>query len=415
MEVDWEKRTTFLLLRRPSKSHFFIVSNAISSFSQPLMPTVGPLNTNMEMNMITDKVCLAVSGHTNTGKTTFIRTLIREPIGIVKDEANATKHSVEAFYSSIQAVFIDCPGFQNAVIFHKYLEIFKKNQEIARDLIKDIDITYDERALKGIDSADVVYYLVPLDRVPDDTFHHELRLILSRTEKIIGIINKEKDQRKILKSSEVDLRINQWKEFFASNNITRTVIFDSHWDAPSKADLLYSLTAELLSGDKKNDLYRGLESLRRSWDSRRYIISKKCADLIYYCRDLEVSESNTEYDLDNNETKLQIQRIINSDISNEFIEFFCDIAHIYKLSSDLNPKDISQKPSFNSVIDSGKVSKAVGGAVAGGVIGTVGGISVGVVIGGALGAIGGFFAGGSPRSYNWCQGRCCYWGTNRWN
>ena len=37
MEVDWEKRAIFSLLRRPSKSHFFIVSKAVASFSQPLM------------------------------------------------------------------------------------------------------------------------------------------------------------------------------------------------------------------------------------------------------------------------------------------------------------------------------------------------------------------------------------------
>ena len=40
MEVDWEKRAIFSLLRRPTKSHFFIVSNAIASFSQPLIPVV---------------------------------------------------------------------------------------------------------------------------------------------------------------------------------------------------------------------------------------------------------------------------------------------------------------------------------------------------------------------------------------
>jgi len=42
MEVDWEKRAAFFFFPGRLKVIFFIVSNAVAGFSQPLMPAVRP-------------------------------------------------------------------------------------------------------------------------------------------------------------------------------------------------------------------------------------------------------------------------------------------------------------------------------------------------------------------------------------
>lgn len=345
------------------------------------------------MIMKNNDVIIAVAGHTNTGKTTLIRTLIREPIGEVKDEANVTKVNEEVSYPALQATFIDCPGFQNPGLFRSYLQIKETDGEaIAQKIIKNIKPEYTEYnkiALKGIGKADVIFYVVPLNAITDDDFNQELCLVLGRNDKVIGIINKEQSQR-MLTNMDVDARIKQWKEYFERNGVIRFVLFDSHWDKPSKAHILYSLTAELLTGDKKNSLYAGLESLTKNWNDRRYDLAKKSVNFIDYCRNLKIEESNTSHGLNNDKTKYAIQKKLSAEIIEQSVIFFCDIAKFYKLSSELQPKDILKHPSFDSVVNTGTISKIISGAVIGGTGGAIIGAIIGaVILGVAAGLIGG--------------------------
>ncbi|WP_202218559.1 GTPase [Okeania sp. KiyG1] len=59
---------------------------------------------------------IAVVGHTNSGKTTLIQTLMKQEIGKIDDRANVTKKIklTPYEYEGLQAVFIDTPGFQEA-------------------------------------------------------------------------------------------------------------------------------------------------------------------------------------------------------------------------------------------------------------------------------------------------------------
>lgn len=72
--------------------------------------------------MNTDQIRITIAGHTNVGKTTLIRTLMKTSVGEVRDSANVTKKGEAHFYKGLQATFVDTPGFRFADICNLYLE-----------------------------------------------------------------------------------------------------------------------------------------------------------------------------------------------------------------------------------------------------------------------------------------------------
>ena len=61
-----------------------------------------------------DRALIAIAGHTNTGKTTLLRTLTKRPFGEIRDEPNTTKEADPTPFDAMYATILDCPGFQNA-------------------------------------------------------------------------------------------------------------------------------------------------------------------------------------------------------------------------------------------------------------------------------------------------------------
>ena len=110
-----------------------------------------------------DKVVrIVVAGHTNVGKTTLIRTLIKAAIGVVADRANVTQVSEEhryeeLEYNGMQAIFVDTPGFQVAGELLRILQSRERDPDYEiPDDIDPAELKYDELALESIRNSDVV-------------------------------------------------------------------------------------------------------------------------------------------------------------------------------------------------------------------------------------------------------------------
>ncbi|MFW6359873.1 MAG: GTPase, partial [Chroococcales cyanobacterium] len=126
---------------------------------------------------------IAVAGHTNVGKTTLIRTFTRQPVGEVGDLANVTQIGELYFYDSLQANFIDTPGFQYPSIALDYLDsqpLSQRNEE---------KIKFDKEAIKYIEESNIVLYVGNLSIVPDDTHKDEIDVVLKIKPKVVGILN----------------------------------------------------------------------------------------------------------------------------------------------------------------------------------------------------------------------------------
>jgi GTPase Era involved in 16S rRNA processing len=186
------------------------------------------------------KINIAVSGNTNVGKTTLIRTLMKASIGEVRDAANVTTTCQSYQFDSLQAIFTDTPGFQNPSDTEEYFYELDEDPTYKLSQRRQDKLIFDLEAIKALDGIDAVIYVVSLAAVPDDSFSSEISLIKRKCSKIVAVINQYQQQCKATNEVACKNRIEQWKALFEKHSIDTVVIFDTHWDNPIKVDKIYS-------------------------------------------------------------------------------------------------------------------------------------------------------------------------------
>ena len=129
----------------------------------------GPFSGGAVSQALPRQINLSITSHTNIGKTTMVRTLLRRDVGKVLDQAHVTDQNERFTWletSEGERLDIwDTPGFGNSV---QLLKLLKKQGNpigwmIAHvwDRFKDRPLWCSQQALKNVrDEADVVLYLV---------------------------------------------------------------------------------------------------------------------------------------------------------------------------------------------------------------------------------------------------------------
>ncbi len=123
----------------------------------------------------TERITLSLISHTNVGKTTLARTLLRRDVGIVDDSPHVT--TVNEAYSIIEAdgrelLLWDTPGFGDS---HRLLKRLKRERNPVLwflsqswDRIVDRPLWCSQQALKNVrEDADVILYLVNASEPPE--------------------------------------------------------------------------------------------------------------------------------------------------------------------------------------------------------------------------------------------------------
>lgn len=145
---------------------------------------------------------IAIVGHTNTGKTSLIRTITRERnFGEVKDEASTTIDVAEIKRASDQLTlaYIDTPGIEDAMGVLDLLETkfpAKSRLEEADNLLKfandtEIEHEYEQevKVIKQLFATDLTCYVIDC-RLPFlPKFDDELTLISKTHRPILPILN----------------------------------------------------------------------------------------------------------------------------------------------------------------------------------------------------------------------------------
>lgn len=145
---------------------------------------------------------IAIVGHTNTGKTSLIRTITRERnFGEVKDEASTTIDVAEIKRSSNQLTFtyIDTPGIEDAMGIldtlethypsHSRLDEAENLRRFSQDPIAEKDFEQEVKVIKQLFSADLTCYVIDC-RLPFlPKFDDELTLIEKTHKPILPILN----------------------------------------------------------------------------------------------------------------------------------------------------------------------------------------------------------------------------------
>ncbi len=284
---------------------------------------------------LSQNISIAVVGHTNTGKTTLIRTLMKTSIGEVGDSANVTKKGQSYFFEGLQATFIDTPGFQYASNLMMYLDSLNENPDFKMSQSWQEKMVYDLDAIASIESTDVVLYVASLTIVPDDNYKEEISLILKKCSKVVAVINQYKKELAASDKISVDNRVTQWKNLFQEHSID-VIIFDAHWDNPVKVKGIYDSILNLLDFEQR---LRFTEGLKRFKERQSEIRKEACNMLsVFIIEPYQGKPILTIPKADcNNEHKREIAKEkIAEKIDRSFATFLYNITYLYQVAAE-NP------------------------------------------------------------------------------
>jgi GTP-binding protein EngB required for normal cell division len=367
-----------------------------------------------QRNVRSQNISIAVVGHTNTGKTTLIRTLMKSSIGEVGDSANVTKKGGSYFFEGLQATFIDTPGFQYASNLMMYLDSLNENPDFKMSQSWKEKMVYDLDAIASIESTDVVLYVASLSVVPDDSYKDEIAIVKKKCPKVVAVINHYKKQLEASDRVSIDNRVAQWKNLFIEHSINDVIVFDAHWDNPVKVKGIYDSILNILEVEEKLRFTEGLKRFKE----RQSEIRKEACNLLSifiiepYQRKPILSIPKAEC---NNEHKREIAKEeIAEKIDQSFARFIYNITYLYKVAAEnpTTPKEqlcldfktdhnLMNRVSFGSGMAAvgagfGSFLMAIVGAGVVGVLtggtGIVAGAMTGAQIGASVGAVIGSFA-----------------------
>lgn len=355
---------------------------------------------------------IAFVGHTNVGKTTTIRTLMKEPIGKVGDQANVTQRATEENYDyeGLQAVFIDTPGFQKAGTY-----LFMKEDGIAIRGKRAEELRYDIAAFTAIGKSDVVFYLASLENVPDSSHEDEVKLVVSSGKRVVALLNKGVGKVHSDGSDKIAKRVEQWRKVFTKYGIYNVFEFDAHWYISSKVSIIYESVESLLPYDRREVFKKGLNDFENFHRKIAYSACCLIAECVFECR--KPVSDNCGPDDNSEEIKKKLIARLEKNIGDSFSDFVKKTSKLYyelrvnasnpdfedaadsqvSMERTLNPREILLSTGAlagGTAVYAGAIGSVVG-AIASATLtaglGTVGGAWLGTQVGSAIGS----FVGGA--------------------
>ena len=200
-----------------------------------------PVNTAYKKTIASGEALkLAVVGHTNTGKTSLLRTLLRDVyFGEVKNEAATTRHVEQAKLTDSQTgevlvVLYDTPGLEDASGLMDWLEdntasrrdgIERLQQFLAADiaqggdaLTSNEDYSQEAKVIRQLLASDMAIYVVDAREPVLGKYKDELAILSWAAIPVMPVFNFTDSQ---------DANIDEWQTMLARRNLHISTRFDS--------------------------------------------------------------------------------------------------------------------------------------------------------------------------------------------
>lgn len=219
-----------------------------------------------------DIITLSLISHTNAGKTTLARTLLRQDVGEVADAAHVTLFNTSYTLLEQEARLLrlwDTPGFGDSARLLKRLQR-ERNPLLwflsqAWDRITDKPLWCSQQALKNVrDEADVVLYLVNAAEPPQAAGYitPEMEILTWVGKPVLVLLNQTGSA---LDPQAERLEIETWSQHMATWPVVKGVLcLDAFARCWVQEDQLMDSLALLLSDTKKE----AFKHLRRAWRQR---------------------------------------------------------------------------------------------------------------------------------------------------
>ena len=234
------------------------------------------------MNAGKDRLTISLVAHTNVGKTTLARTLLRKDVGEVRDRAHVTE--VSEAYPLIETddarLFLwDTPGLGDTVRLVRRLK--REGSPVGWflhqvwDKHRDRPLWCSQEALRNVrEDADVVLYLVNAGESPEDAGYVPLELeILDWIGRpTLVVLNQtggtEEASRKLTA---------EWEAYLADQRVVRGVLaLDAFTRSWLQEDALFERLVPLFPADRRD----AMASLAAAWSARNRAIFEQTTERI---------------------------------------------------------------------------------------------------------------------------------------
>jgi hypothetical protein len=264
----------------------------------------------------------------------------------------------------------------------------------------DEDMKLDRLAIDAMANADAVIYVCSIETVPSTDHRSELLLCKHFNAQIVGVINKRRQQARILGEPAADARANLWREMIAAEGVSGIFEFDAHWDRYDKLGDLFAFIATMLSEDKRGVFETSLVAFRNELDSKRMSASKLAAGCIRACSAITETADSEQHGHDIEATRAAVSDRVRNATVRFVTEFTNDVSKLYSLGISTDGHNLHiEESDFKKASDrigtmAGHSGVAIGiasflggliGLMAGGPVGAFVGVKVGAGIGAGLG------------------------------
>ncbi|CAE6508740.1 MAG TPA: DUF3482 domain-containing protein [Nitrosomonas nitrosa] len=227
---------------------------------------------------------VAVVGHTNTGKTSLIRTMLRSTqFGEIEDAAGTTRHVERAtIYAGNEAILNlhDTPGIEDAHALQKQLKTIsarnssQSTAEVLEEFVASISIDdpleQEAKVIRQVLRSDVLLYIIDVREPVLEKYLIEIEILSKAMKPIIPVFNFIAEHTEELAT---------WRKKLAAFNIHASLEFDTVAFSFEAEKRLYQKIQSLveLHYDKLQKL---INHRAKVWDQLCLSAAKRIADLI---------------------------------------------------------------------------------------------------------------------------------------
>ena len=251
---------------------------------------------------------LAVVGHTNTGKTSLLRTLLRDVyFGEVKNEAATTRHVEQAKLTDSQTgevlvTLYDTPGLEDASGLMDWLEdntasrrdgIERLQQFLAADIaqsadnsdtsvgddLQDYDYSQEAKVIRQLLASDMAIYVVDAREPVLGKYKDELAILSWAAIPVMPVFNFTDSQ---------DANIEDWQTMLARRNLHISTRFDSvAFEFSDEMRLWQNLATMLTHSEMLEQLMaRRTENWAQLYDEASIIIADFLLNVAAFVREI---------------------------------------------------------------------------------------------------------------------------------
>ncbi len=341
------------------------------------------------------RINISITSHTNIGKTTMVRTLLRRNVGKVLDQAHVTDQNEKFTWVETdegeQLNIWDTPGFGNSV---QLLRLLQKQENpigwiVAHvwDRFKDRPLWCSQQALKNVrDEADVVLYLV--NALEDPTLaggyvSPEMEILDWLQKPVLVILNQIGLESA---AQEREHRERDWHALLKQYSVVQGVL---SLDSFSRCWVLEGVLLEYVQSLLPTDLQPAMTRLTDNWKTKNIDVFNKAMDRIAQvlaraaCDGEKVTETGKS-------RKVNIKRAaqeLSGRLENDIRLAMQDLIEWHGLEGNAAIKIQTQLQDMTAPIESSVMEEALGRAALGGFGGAAAGTAAGAAIDTATGGM----------------------------